>query len=364
LSAAVVACRRTAMSEQEQPSEESDAASEAVSDGTALDYDDTDSLPTEAAFKLLADETRLDIIRALGDTGPEGDPLTFSELRDRVGVRDSGQFNYHLDKILGEFVRQTDDGDAYEITYAGVVVYQTLVRGTFDHRVEVAPFDTGIDCHECPGSYEASYSATSLFTLECPDCESRLYFAHFPPRGLEERTRAEFLEAVDQWIRKDVTVFARGLCPFCSGDVDTSLVLNDEADPIESGLEPASDAPAERENSDTALPDRTQDDHHLPRDERPLVGYVRYNCRRCKAQIFSTIGMHLLSHPAVVSFYDDHGIDLRREPLWDIDFAASSGNTSLRSRDPPRVVITVEAGDDRLGLVLDETASVIERDRS
>lgn len=339
------------MSEQEQPRDESDGPTDDVADDTALQFDDTDSLPTETAFSILADETRLDIIRALGDTGPNGDPLTFSELRERVGVRDSGQFNYHLDKLRDEFVRYDEDEDAYDITYAGVVVYQALVRGTFDHRVEVDPFDTGIDCHECDGSYEASYSATSLFTLECPDCESRLYFAHFPPRGLEERTREEFLEAVDQWIRKEVTVFARGLCPFCSGDVDTSLVLND-------GTDGASDT-----DSPGSPDDRQQDDHHLPHDERPLVGYVRYNCRRCKAQIFSTIGMHLLSHPAVVSFYDDHGIDLRQEPLWNLDFAASSGNTDRLASDPPRVVTTIEEDDDRLELVLDETARVVDRER-
>ena len=38
------------------------------------------------------------------------DPRTFSELREAVGMRDSGQFNYHLDKLLGTFVRVTEEG--------------------------------------------------------------------------------------------------------------------------------------------------------------------------------------------------------------------------------------------------------------
>jgi DNA-binding transcriptional ArsR family regulator len=309
---------------------------------TEVPVSDAGGPPTAEAFSLLSDETRLEIIRAIGNTGPEGDPLAFSELRERVGLRDSGQFNYHLDKLTGKFVREKDDdddeGEGYGLTYAGVLVYQALVRGTFDQRFEVETFDTGIDCHECDGTYEASYDPTSLFTLECPDCESRLYYAHFPPRGVENRTREEFLAAADQWIRKDVAVFTRGLCPYCSGDVETTLV--------------------------TATEEEADDDHQFPTDERPMVAYVRYNCQRCQAQIFSTVGMHLVTHPAVMGFFEDHGVDLRTRPLWDIEFAASSGYARLQAEDPPRVAITVEAGDDHLELVVDETASVVERDRT
>jgi hypothetical protein len=43
----------------------------------------------------------------------EENAVSFSELRDRVGTRDSGQFNYHLDQLTGHFIRATDSG--YEL---------------------------------------------------------------------------------------------------------------------------------------------------------------------------------------------------------------------------------------------------------
>lgn len=75
--------------------------------------------PVEA-FDALADETRLAILRALADRrqeAPERPTLSFSELRERVGVRDSGLFNYHLSKLVGRFVRERPEG--YELGHAG-----------------------------------------------------------------------------------------------------------------------------------------------------------------------------------------------------------------------------------------------------
>jgi hypothetical protein len=60
--------------------------------------DDSDSLLPSEAFALFADETRVAIVEALAErTTAEGtDGLSFAELRRAVGVRDAGQFNYHL----------------------------------------------------------------------------------------------------------------------------------------------------------------------------------------------------------------------------------------------------------------------------
>lgn len=68
---------------------------------------------------LLADETRIAILRELyavtANDGGEG--LSFSTLRRRVGVSDSGRFNYHLDQLTGQLVRKTDD--RYTLTRVG-----------------------------------------------------------------------------------------------------------------------------------------------------------------------------------------------------------------------------------------------------
>ena len=80
-----------------------------------------------AVFDLLSDETRLAIVRALADHQPD-DPrratLTFSELRERVGARDAGRFNYHLGKLRDVLVEKTDCG--YRLTHRGVRVASIL----------------------------------------------------------------------------------------------------------------------------------------------------------------------------------------------------------------------------------------------
>lgn len=86
--------------------------------------------PSEALasrFDLLSDETRLRIIAALyrGTDGKDLDRLSFSELCDRTGIRDTGQFNYHLNRLRDAFVEKRPDG--YALTPAGVAVGRMLV---------------------------------------------------------------------------------------------------------------------------------------------------------------------------------------------------------------------------------------------
>jgi DNA-binding transcriptional ArsR family regulator len=65
----------------------------------------------EEVFSALGDETRLRILLELAAVANErgvGAGLSFSELRQRVGVEDSGRFNYHLDTLSGGFITKRD----------------------------------------------------------------------------------------------------------------------------------------------------------------------------------------------------------------------------------------------------------------
>lgn len=95
----------------------------------------TNTLPgvsTDEAFEVLAHELRLEIIRELWEAGVtrphDGDPhttgVTFTDLRRRVGVADSGRFNYHLRKLTPHFVERAPDG--YRLNAAGVEVARTI----------------------------------------------------------------------------------------------------------------------------------------------------------------------------------------------------------------------------------------------
>lgn len=72
------------------------------------------------ALEVLGNEIRMDIVRELAEAD---EPLSFTELRERVGLRDSGQFNYHLTRLCSYFVRDT--GDGYELGHAGTRLVAT-----------------------------------------------------------------------------------------------------------------------------------------------------------------------------------------------------------------------------------------------
>lgn len=95
------------------------------------------------AFEALSDETRLGIVRTLAARRcerPDAPTLSFSALRERVGVRDSGTFNYHLNRLLRTFVRKT--GEGYELDADGMRLIDVA-----DGRVE--PGDSAGGCPVC-----------------------------------------------------------------------------------------------------------------------------------------------------------------------------------------------------------------------
>lgn len=98
------------------------------------------------ALETLAHETRLSILRTLADADR---PLRFSELRKRIGLTDTGKFNYHLSELLGRFVRESDGG--YELGPAGERTI--LAAGDLDAAaLSIAATDDESTCPVCSES--------------------------------------------------------------------------------------------------------------------------------------------------------------------------------------------------------------------
>lgn len=102
-------------------------------------FESTDRVSVATAFELLGEETRLGIIDALYAANPADDDeaIRFSRLREAVGVQDTGQFNYHLNRLLGTFVVRTEDG--YVLSSAGEAVGRLLADHSVEGSVSVAP---------------------------------------------------------------------------------------------------------------------------------------------------------------------------------------------------------------------------------
>jgi len=102
----------------------------------------------------------------------------FSELQDRVGMRDSGQFSYHLERLEGRYVAATDGG--YELRDAGLELVQTVIGGAAieDSTLDPAPID--MTCQICGGDVEVGDEDGWVYN-RCTDCEG--LFGGNTPRG-------------------------------------------------------------------------------------------------------------------------------------------------------------------------------------
>ena len=294
--------------------------------------DERESLRPDDAFTLLADQTRIKIIRALGDASTPGvtETLSFSELRRQAGVSGSGRFNYHLGKLVGQFVTETEAG--YRLNYAGVRVYQTIEAGTFTERVSLDAFELDDDCHVCGAPQQAAYH-DSAFRVRCAasDCCAVFYKYFCPPSSLTDRGRAGVLRAANERLQREIASMAKGVCPWCSGCM-TARVLPTEAE--------------------------------MPLRNNPAIEHrVLHACETCDGSVYTRLGGVLVTHPAVVSFFYDHDIDVTREHIWSLEFAASDERTTVTETDPWRATVSVECAGDALRLRLDDDPSVLETER-
>jgi DNA-binding transcriptional ArsR family regulator len=274
------------------------------------------TLSPEGAFSLLGDETRIAIIRALGETSDE--LLSFSALRDRVAVADSGQFNYHLTKLVGNFIARTDEGE-YELTYAGGQVIGAIFSGTYNQRSAPRAFELDSDCTVCGSALSAEYEHERV-TISCPACDDRISTFGFPPGAFEKRSHTELARAFDTWIRSFLSATFGGFCLTCASRMHGSIV----------------EESAYFEEMD--------------------VG-TEHVCERCTNTTTNSIGAYLVYQPAVVAFHYDHGIDLTETPIWELPWLRDEQNEII-ARDPWRVKSIVRIDGDRLECVVSEDLSV------
>lgn len=107
-------------------------------------FGEPEEVNTEA-LSVLSNEIRVRILQALAEAG---EPLTFTELREAVEVRDTGKFNYHLTKLCEYFVRETDGG--YELGHAGDRIVAASHSATVEEAdpVEECPVCGETDCEK------------------------------------------------------------------------------------------------------------------------------------------------------------------------------------------------------------------------
>ena len=263
----------------------------------------------EDAFGAVADETRVQILRELWDA--DG-PLSFSELRNRVGVRDSGRFNYHLGELRGRFVEKDEDG--YDLRFAGRELVGALHSGVFTEEASVEPTPIDGDCVVCDGALEAGYEDEQA-RVTCLDCGTHVISMEIPPAFVDGR-EDDIATAIDGYARTMARQFAAGFCSVCRGRVVGRL---------ESGEE------------------------YGPR--------AVFECQRCGGSFHGFVTAAVLDHTDVLAFYRDHGRDVRDIPVWEMGWVNDA------EFDGDRAVVTVELDGDELDLTLSESLDVVATER-
>jgi hypothetical protein len=275
---------------------------------------------TADAFNSLSDPVRVELLCELWLEGRH-DTVAFTELQDAVGVRDSGRFNYHLTRLVGQFIEK--DGGGYRLTAAGLAVVDAVQSEMFTAAASVSPQPVDGECPRCGVLLEAAYDAGE-FRVACPDCDLLASRFFFPPRGVHVRDQADAARAHAVDARSRAERAALGLCPYCGGRTDTTVERTDPTD-----------------------------DH----DAR-----VHHECEDCEGRVSSSVGSYAHREPAVVGFCHDHGVD-PRGPAWQFPWCLDPGAVELSGRDPLRVEVCVELGDDELRIAFDESGGVVSEER-
>ena len=302
------------------------------------------TLAPEEAFGALGNGTRMTILRVLADA--DG-PLPFSELRDRVGMEDSGQFNYHLDKLVGHFLARTDAG--YELRKPGDRVVEAVLSGAVTEAptLELTEVDEqcfrcggGVKvgfreerveayCTQCDGMYGEGFAETASMRA-ADDDEEYGYLGGFdlPSAGLRDRTPMEALETAYVWARMESFVAACGSCPRCAAPVEESTIVCEDHD--------AADGLCEACHSRYAV-------------------LREWRCTNCTRWAGHPLYFKCLTDTAVAAFMLTRGVN----PFTDLSTPAHVDyEETLESTDPLAVTYSVSIGDDSVAVSFDETLAV------
>lgn len=314
------------------------------------------ALPPDDAFAVLGNETRMEILQTLAEA--DG-PLSFSQLRERVGVGDSGQFNYHLGEVEGHFAAKTDAG--YELREAGRMVVEAVLSGAVTRAPVVEPTRIDEPCPLCAGPTAVAYDGGSVKHY-CSECEGHygpvrapdesatsgdesdrkaeygfLGSFQLPPAGLRGRTPSEVFRTAVVWGIVELLAAASGVCPRCSAPLAESTSV------------------CEAHDSAGGLCDRCENRHAI---------HVDFGCTNCLYEAGGALVVSFMADTDVLAFLIDHGINPVSPSSQAVYNAALMDyDEELLSVDPFEARLTLSVDGDTLALTVDDDLDVSEATR-
>lgn len=296
------------------------------------------SLSPDEAFALVGNEYRMNILQELSHAD---EPLSFSELQQCVDIRDSGQFNYHLDKLVDHFVRSTEPG--YSLRRSGERIIEAVLSGTVTDAPVLNPTEIDEDCPYCSAPIEASFTEerVEFYCTECGgiygpstaqetfDIEDRGYLGRLslPPAGLKDRTPAEIAEAAWVWGALEAIAMSLGVCPRCSAKAHRSIDVCDAHDSSEGRCESCG---------------------------RRYAVNIGVTCSNCILDVNGIASVGLAGKTEFVSFQTDHGVN----PFTN-GWETTNYDETIHSIDPFEGAFTFTVNAEALTVTVDDDFSIV-----
>jgi hypothetical protein len=274
-------------------------------------------------FSALASPLRIRILLALTETRqPNWDHrgMSYSDLRDAVGVEDGGRFNYHINELRDQFVRG-DDGH-YWLTTAGSRVVNEMFAQTFSGTQEPVSGSVEWTCPQDGQPLEATVEY-GIISVSCPDhgvvFDMPLSFGATADRDVDELFRWANRRGI--WYMESVSW---DVCPHCAGSFGPATF---ETVDLEAEGEMA---PLDWDNESLVLAGST--------------------CSRCGVSFWLPALYYALPRPPTIAFLHDHDIDYRS-----LEFEYGDTDWSHESiEQDDGVLVRFEIDGDQLEVALDE----------
>lgn len=199
-----------------------------------MSEDDVEAPAVGELFGLLGDDRRMRILWALWETFDFGayvtesrDATSFGTLRERAGIDDPGNFNYHLGKLADVLVEGREDG--YVLTPLGYNLMRAVDEyAAFEYETR-EEWVTADPCPFCGGDLVAEYRREVL-SVRCRDCrgiaeDGNLTFVQLGATGTERLDAEDLLDAAAIAMLSKIRSSLHGVCWNCRAPMTHSFEL-------------------------------------------------------------------------------------------------------------------------------------------
>lgn len=296
------------------------------------------------AFALLGNETRMAILQELWNQRERiaeevDNAIPFTELRERVGMEDPGQFNYHVNQLVDDFVRRTDSG--YVLRKNAVQVLRAAVVRSETRDLELPTTEAEDSCPFCGAIVEVSYE-NELLVVRCTECPQEhvseilaggtlMNSPIFPPTGIADRGGQDLWEARFDHVASAAFGILRDVCPVCAARPTVS---------VDACVDHGPDTICERCGSTQAV-----------------MATVR--CETCTFAWRGPAWVAAMTHPQVIAFFDEHGVDADGGLTLDVYRELLPSEQTVHSTEPLRAEIIVELDGDALTVTMGDELNVV-----